>query len=149
MYAKKVTSFKELKEGSYDFKVVDFQICVSALCPKEDKTFLSQRFDGSVKEAKSDKLGWWVKLIGSVDVGKPQKYNINLYPNEKVDVDNLMFNLIDMYKQLNVELEDADVFDLIEDVVGKTFTIWLTETINNDKTYMNVNFRAPKEYTFI
>lgn len=152
---KKIAVYRELEDGKYRFKFNDWKIIglkkaidelkedIIAMGYDEDKVQIVTELKG--------KATWFIRLQGVVQLedDKTVKRNINLYPDETKDVDQLTFQLSAMMKQLGVD-EDTDIICALENCLKKEFDIWVyTNNVYADGTlraYKNTSFSEPKTW---
>lgn len=152
---KKVTVYRELEDGQYKFKFNDWKIIGLKKEVEELKSdLITLGYDEDkiqiVTELKG-KASWFIQLQGVVQLTDEAtvKRNINLYPDESKDVDQLTFQLSAMLKQLDAD-EDTDIISVLESCLKKEFDIWVyTNNVYTDgtlKAYKNTSFSKPKTW---
>lgn len=151
---KQIKVYRELEDGKYKFKFNDWKIIGLKKEVEELKAdLITLGYDEDkiqiVTELKG-KASWFIQLQGTVQLtDETVKRNINLYPDESKDVDQLTFQLSAMMKQLGAN-EDADIISVLENCLKKQFNIWVyTNNVYSDgalKAYKNTSFSEPKTW---
>lgn len=152
---KQIKVYRELEDGQYKFKFNDWKIVGLKKEVEELKSdLITLGYDEDkiqiVTELKG-KAAWFIQLQGVVQLTDEStvKRNINLYPDESKDVDQLTFQLSAMLKQLGAD-EDADIISILENCLKKEFDIWVyTNNVYANgtlKAYKNTSFSKPKTW---
>lgn len=153
--SKQIKVYRELEDGKYRFKFNDWKIIGLKKEVEELKSDLIELgYDEDkiqiVTELKG-KATWFIQLQGGIQLTNEEtvKRNINLYPDESKDVDQLTFQLSAMLKQLGAD-KDIDIISVLENCLKKEFDIWIyTNNVYTDgalKAYKNTSFSEPKTW---
>lgn len=154
--SKQIKVYKELEDGQYRYTLNDWKIIGLKESTDELKVDLIARgYDEDKVQVVTElngKADWFIRLQGTVQLpgGRTARRNINLYPDEKRDVDQLTFQLSAMMKQLGAAEEEEDVISVLEYCLRKDFDIWVyTNNVYADGTlraYKNTSFSEPKTW---
>lgn len=153
--SKQIKVYRELEDGQYKFQFNDWKIIGLKKAIDELKSdIIAMGYDEDkvqiVTELKG-KADWFIQLQGTVQItdGKTVNRNINLYPDESKDIDQLAFQLSAMLKQLGTD-EEENVISILEECLKKEFNIWVyTNNVYADGTlraYKNTSFSEPKTW---